>query len=129
MCIRDRDGLIRYAGSIESVEATDRLVITDTNRERAERWYGMHANVGLTETANHVSLYPDVSDTRIRPVADAPATIAEYHVFNQSGENLGSAQVQATGYGNRIFLNPEFRPVNAFDGDPFTSWRIYDKYS
>ena len=121
-----QDGLIRYAGSIESVEATDRLVVTDTNRERAERWYGMHANVGLTETANHVSLYPDASDTRIRPVADAPATIAEYYVFNQSGENLGSAKVQATGYGNRIFLNPEFRPVNAFDGDPLTSWRIYE---
>ena len=121
-----QDGLIRYAGSVENVEGTDRLVVTDTNRERAERWYGMHANVGLTETVTHEPLYPDASDTRIRPVADAPATIAEYHAFHQSGESLGLAQVRATGYGNRIFLNPEFRPVNAFDGDPLTSWRIYE---
>ncbi len=121
-----QDGLIRYAGSVESVEATDRLVVTDTNRERAERWYGMHANVGLTETANHEFLYPDASDVRIRPVSDATTTIAEYRAFNQSGESVGLAQVSATGYGNRIFLNPEFRPVNAFDGDPLTSWRIYE---
>ena len=122
-----QEGLIQYAGSADTINSTDRLVITDTNRERAERWYGMHANVGHTETESHQYLYPDASDTRIRPVQDAPSTVAEYRVENNAGEELGTAQIYATGYGNRIFLNPEFRPVNAFDGDPLTSWRI-DEY-
>ena len=117
-------GLVRYAASVESLSPTDRLAVTDTNRERAERWYAMNANVGYTEPLGATSLFPDVSDVRIRPVDDAPTTHAEYRVVSAVGEDLGFASVEATGYGNRVFLNPEFRPVNAFDGDPLTSWRI-----
>ncbi len=118
------DGVVRYAASVKSLSPTDRLAVTDTNRERAERWYAMNANVGYTEPLGAASLFPDVSDVRIRPVDGAPTTHAEYRVVSAEGEDLGFASVGATGYGNRVFLNPEFRPVNAFDGDPLTSWRI-----
>ena len=118
-------GVVRYAGS-GAPSPGERLVLTDTDRERAERWYSLNANVGFTEPAGQRWLVDDVSDARIRPVEGAPATVTEYRAATAEGP-IGAAAVVATGYGNRITLNPEFRPVNAFDGDPLTDWRV-DEY-
>ena len=93
------------------------LVLTDTNRRRAERWYTLRENAGYTEVAGETPLRYDPTDARLPVFPDAgddAATVAE----------LRGVSVRATGYGNPVSYIPDDRPALAVDGDLATAWRV-----
>jgi arabinofuranan 3-O-arabinosyltransferase len=119
----DGSELIRYSASLSAAEIHDelergaRLVVTDTNRQRGERWTSVRHTRGYTETADHDALVDDLTDNRLQLFPDAPAatrTVAEHR---------GGITANATSYGNPIALIGEQRPAAAVDGDPSTAWR------
>ena len=104
--------------SADAIGAGTRYVVTDTNRKRAGRWYSLRENVGATEPVDRGVVLDDPSDARLDVTAGRGAgerTVAEYR---------GAERIWANSYGNPFTLLPEDRPVNAFDGDPLTSWRL-----
>lgn len=94
------------------------LVVTDSNRRRAQRWGTVRDTTGYTETAGEQPLVVDTEDFRLDPfpgASDATRTVTE----------LGGVQsVQATGYGQHAYYTPDEKPTNALDGDPTTAWRV-----
>lgn len=93
------------------------LVVTDTNRRRAERWGTIRFTNGYTEPAGLRPLRTDRSDARLPvfPMADDDARTVALH--------RGGLTANATSYGGRNEYLPEDRPANAFDGDASTAWR------
>ena len=93
------------------------LVITDTNRKRAQRWGTLRENNGATETAVFVPLSDDPKDARLDMFpgeTSADQSVAWY------GDDVSN--VRATSYGNIVAYSAEVRPYNAIDGDPRTAW-------
>lgn len=119
----DGTELIRYSAAMTERELRGAvadgavLVLTDTNRRRAERWGSIRFTSGYTEPADLVPLRLDRSDARL-PVFpdadDADRTIAVHR---------GGITANATSYGGRNEYLPEDRPANAVDGDATTAWR------
>lgn len=118
------DELIRYSADltadptfVRSGLVDDRvLIVTDTNRERAERWDGIHDVFGFTELAEGGVLHDDPADRRLPLFDDRPATAAV-------AEHVGLA-ARATSYGPTGRYEPSRRPVRAVDGDPTTAWTV-----
>ncbi|MEZ5141941.1 MAG: alpha-(1-_3)-arabinofuranosyltransferase family protein [Acidimicrobiales bacterium] len=94
------------------------LLITDSNRKRAQRWGALRENTGYTERTGEVPPTYDPGDQRLEVfpgATDADATVTEQQ---------GDATITATAYGNPITYTPDDRPTNALDGDPRTAWRV-----
>lgn len=104
-------------GFDDVIDGDTRLVLTDTNRKRAHRWYTLRENVGATEPADGHAVLDDDADERL--------SIAGEHVAGSQSvaQWRGVARVWATTYGEPASLLPEERPANAFDGDLRTAWR------
>lgn len=90
------------------------LVITDSNRRRVWSFSGVRRNYSYTLPAGAT-----IGD---RPpgfglFGDRPETqsVAVYE---------GVAAITASGYGSPFEDQPEYRPSNAFDGDPDTWWLV-----
>ena len=92
------------------------LVVTDSNRKRAERWGIMGTNTGATERANETRLSPDANDQRV-DVFPGASTDTQTVVVSPG------AQVSVSRYGGDFTLIPESRGARAFDGDLDTSWQ------
>jgi arabinofuranan 3-O-arabinosyltransferase len=93
------------------------LVVTDTNRKRAERWGTIREQTGYTEQADEVAPY-DPTDQRLEVFPDQTSA-------NQTvTEQRGGAVVTASDYGNPVTYTPDDRPANAMDGDPQSAWRV-----
>ena len=97
--------------------STPNLVITDTNRKRAQRWGTTRENNGATETASSVPLVDDPKDTRLDMFPNQTSGDQSVAWF---GNDV--ADVRATNFGNIVAYSTEVRPVNAIDGDPRTAW-------
>ncbi|MEX1217447.1 MAG: alpha-(1-_3)-arabinofuranosyltransferase family protein [Acidimicrobiales bacterium] len=93
------------------------LVITDTNRKRAQRWGTTRENNGATETAASKPLVKDPKDTRLELFPGENSGDQSVAWF---GEDV--ANVRATSYGNIVAYSTEVRPANAIDGNPRTAW-------
>ena len=93
------------------------LVITDTNRKRAQRWGTTRENNGATETATSTPLVKDPKDTRLDLFPGETTSDQSVAWF---GDDV--ANVRATTYGNIVAYSSEVRPSNAIDGDPRTAW-------
>ena len=93
------------------------LVITDTNRKRAQRWGTTRENNGATETAASFPLVEDPKDTRLELFPGQTASDQSVAWF---GDDV--ANVQASTYGNIVAYSTEVRPINAIDSDPRTAW-------
>lgn len=123
----DVQGPIRYAAEVTSSERTlneairdntTTLIITDSNRLRGQHWFSLKDNVGAIEIPGNPAIPNDESDARLLPVE--PTSERSLSI----GEFRGAKNVWATGYGNPITLTPEYRAVNAFDGDFNTAWMM-----
>jgi len=101
----------------EVVDGTTRIVLTDTNRKRAHRWYTLRENVGATEPAGGQVVPDDDADARLSIAGEDVAGAQSV------AQHRGVARVWATTYGEPASLLPEERPANAFDGDLRTAWR------
>ncbi len=93
------------------------LVITDTNRKRAQRWGTTRENNGATETADSTPLVKDPKDTRLDLFPGETTSDQSVAWFGNDVAN-----VRATTYGNIVAYSSEVRPSNAIDGDPRTAW-------
>ncbi|WP_322762204.1 alpha-(1-_3)-arabinofuranosyltransferase domain-containing protein, partial [Frankia sp. Cr2] len=100
------------------------LLLTDSNRRRAERWGSIRDNYGYVESPDTVALAPDPNDNRLPVFPDqttAAQTVAVLHAPGQPGD---IAAVGATSYGNAFAYSPPERPVGAVDGDLDTAWQV-----
>ncbi len=129
----DGSELVRYTGSLSAAELTDavaagaRVIVTDSNRDRAHHWRSSQDVWGYTEsdgTAEPEVLRADVGDERL-PVfgSDGPRGEAGYTVAVQDGP----VRATASAYGEPFAYRPEDRPFMAIDGDPTTAWRVADR--
>ncbi len=94
------------------------LVVTDTNRLRAERWGTIRETYGYTEQPGQSPLVADPSDARL-PVFPGAGTGA-YTVADLGG----AVDVRATHYGNTVSYAPSERPQLAVDGNAGTAWKV-----
>ena len=102
----------------QALDAGAVLVVTDSNRRRAERWNAIRENYGYVERVDEKPLKSDPSDHRLP-------------VFPNSGsdsqtvaQQRGVVSVEATDYGNPVGYAPADRPDYAVDGDVTTAWRV-----
>jgi hypothetical protein len=120
------DQTVLYQGDLDTNAAAERqalsagadLVLTDTNRRRAERWDTITQNTGYTEQAGEVTPEPDPNDN---PLPLFPGTNDSSRTVTQQG---GVASVQASSYGNPVSYTPANRPDLAMDGDLSTAWEV-----
>jgi len=109
----DRAGLRRALS--EGAE----LVVTDTNRKRAEQVGTVRDNFGYTEMAGETALDPDGRDARTSPFPPQAGNATKTVALEQ-----GVKSVEASNYGNPITYTPENRPDQAFDGNLRTAWTV-----
>lgn len=121
---------ILYSGSIVSdpsefnaaMAKNAQLVLTDTNRKRAEIWTSLRDNFGYTETANEVPP-SNPYDYRLNIFPGAPPSA--WTVSQLSGVQ----SVTASSYSARSALDPSFRPQRAIDANDSTAWEVYGSHS
>jgi len=123
--VLDPDRLTVYAGTLAKdneaagrvLDASTRLVITDTNRKAGRRWGNTKDIWGATEMVDETPP-EDSSDFRLPIFPDADTDSQTVAVQD------GGLRVTASGYGNPLSFTPGDRAVNAADGDPETAWRV-----
>ena len=97
------------------------IVVTDSNRHRAQRWGTLRENRGRTELAGEEPLRHDPTDNRLpvfsleAPTADDARTVSEQR---------GPLSVQASAYGNPVTYTNDDRPFHAVDGSLDTAWVV-----
>ncbi len=94
------------------------LVVSDTNRRRAQSWGSIRDATGRTEHAGEERNDDDPNDKRLESFPgsdDSDRTVVE---------ERGGIRATATSYGERAVYAPDQRPSNAVDGDPTTAWRV-----
>ena len=117
-------GVVLYTGSMNQSQIKDalsqgaELLVTDSNRKRAQRWGTVRENYGYTETANQKPLTKDVTDARL-PVFPNETTASQ-----TVAEDRGVKSVEASDYGNPVSYAPANQPSAALDGDPTTAWEV-----
>ncbi|WP_426572994.1 alpha-(1-_3)-arabinofuranosyltransferase domain-containing protein [Aquihabitans sp. McL0605] len=118
----DGSELIRYSASLKQAEVKAEvargasLIVTDTNRERGERWGGLRHTRGYTERAGEKPLATSPTDNRLPRF---PGSGDDAKTLTIQG---GGVQADATSYGNPITFAADVRPALAIDGDPETAW-------
>jgi len=119
------DELIRYAASIADDRPVERLVITDSHRDRARHWRSSQDTTGFTESDSPESdlLRVDDGDERL-PLFDG-ATDREIDDDDRTvSVQRGAVTARASVYGEPFAYLPEHRPVMAIDGDIETAWVV-----
>jgi arabinofuranan 3-O-arabinosyltransferase len=114
---------VRFAASLdpdEPVPERASIVITDTNRRAPARWGTIRENAGHTEQVGEEPLVDDPGDNRLEVFPEATDDDRTVAIHS------GGASVQATRYGNPVTYTADDRAINAFDGDPYTAWRVGD---
>ena len=93
------------------------LLVTDSNRNRGERWTTVRHTRGFTEKPGEEPLESDPTDNRLPTFPDEPD---DAMTVSAPG---GGVEARATSYGNPITFTSEERPSLAVDGDMETAWR------
>ena len=125
----DGSELILYSASFqgellaEQLEQAQRLVVTDSNRDRAHHWRGSQDVTGYTESggAEPGVLRYESGDQRL-PVFETTDPATQTVSVQQ-----GPVTATASAYGEPFAYLPEHRPVMAIDGDLATSWVVADR--
>ena len=102
------------------------IVVTDTNRRRAQRWGMLRENRGHTEQASEQPLEHDETDSRMA-VFDYDAVQAYGGAADDVrtvSEQRGPLAAQASAYGNPVSFTNDDRPYNALDGSLETAWAV-----
>ncbi len=102
------------------------IVVTDSNRRRAQRWGTLRENRGHTEQASEQPMSHDPLDNRL-PAFDYEAIAANTGPVDEVrtvSEQRGPVAVQATAYGNPVTYTNDDRPYNALDGSLETAWVV-----
>ena len=102
------------------------IVVTDSNRRRAQRWGTLRENRGHTEQASEQPLAHDPLDNRL-PVfdyEDIAANIGSVDDTRTVSEQRGPVAAQASAHGNPVTYTNDDRPYNALDGSLDTAWVV-----
>ncbi|MEO7397533.1 MAG: alpha-(1-_3)-arabinofuranosyltransferase family protein, partial [Ilumatobacteraceae bacterium] len=123
--------LVRYAADLiderseagDPIASADRVVITDSNRDRAHHWHSSQDVTGFTEDGSDAPgvLELDTSDQRIPVFADATTDDRTIAV------QIGGTRAVASGYGEPFAYRPEDRAAMAVDGELATAWVVADR--
>jgi hypothetical protein len=119
----DGTELVRYSASLDADDiraALDDgavLLLTDSNRNRGERWTTVRHTRGFTEPIGFHPLRTDYTDNRLPVFPEAGSDTMSVAL------EQGPVEARATSYGNTITFTTEERPALALDGDPKTAWR------
>ena len=97
------------------------IVLTDSNRRRAQRWGTLRENRGHTEMAGEEPLRYDPTDNRL-PAFDTDAEAVDS--TRTVSEQRGPLTVQASAYGNPVTYTNDDRPFHAVDGSLETAWTV-----
>ncbi len=125
----DGTELIRYTadlpattGGRDALARADRVILTDSNRDRAHQWRGSQDATGFTEdgTPNGGVLRFDSADQRLPIFANE--TTADMTIAEQRGQ----VHAAASAYGEPFAYRPEDRAVMAVDGKLNTAWLVAD---
>ncbi|HEV2310108.1 MAG TPA: discoidin domain-containing protein, partial [Acidimicrobiia bacterium] len=117
--------LIQYTAPLSSspqglssaISANSVLVVTDSNRKRAERWDNVNYDVGYTERPGEKPLVTDTLNNQLDPFPGEAGN-------SQTTMSQHGVQVSGTAYGSNSQYLPADRPAYAFDGDPSTAWVV-----
>ena len=127
----NRPGVLLYSATSSNADVAQALdqgadlLLTDSNRRRAERWGTLRENYGFTERPGEQPLRTDVSDNRLPTFSGDTSDRIKGDPNTQTvAEQRGVASVEATDYGNPTSYAPADRPVNGVDGDLTTAWRV-----
>ncbi|MYG99758.1 MAG: DUF3367 domain-containing protein [Acidimicrobiaceae bacterium] len=102
------------------------ILVTDTNRRRAQRWGMLRENRGHTEQASELPLEHDETDSRM-DVFDYGAVEAHIGAADDVrtvSEQRGPLAAHASAYGNPVSYTNDDRPYNALDGSLETAWSV-----
>ncbi len=100
------------------------LLLTDSNRRRAERWSSVRDDYGYVETADMIPLVPDPNDNRLPVFPNETAAAQTVTVLHAPGQPSEIAAVGATDYGNAFSYSPSERPAGAVDDNLDSMWRV-----
>ncbi|EIV93579.1 alpha-(1-_3)-arabinofuranosyltransferase family protein, partial [Frankia sp. QA3] len=100
------------------------LLVSDTNRLRAERWTGVRENFGYVEQPGVAPLTRDPNDNRLPLFPDETTANETTLTLHAPGTPAKIAAVTASAYGNSFAYGPWDRPVRGIDGDINTAWRV-----
>jgi arabinofuranan 3-O-arabinosyltransferase len=119
----DGTEMVRYGAGVDTIETTDRVVITDSNRDRAHHWRSSQDVTGHTEPGGPSTdvLDATAADQRLDPLGTAADIDAQTISIQR-----GPVTAVASGYGEPFAYRPEDRAVMAIDGDPATAWSVGD---
>ncbi|MFK7919512.1 MAG: alpha-(1-_3)-arabinofuranosyltransferase family protein [Ilumatobacter sp.] len=125
----DGSELILYAASVDEdtpLEDGYRLVITDSNRDRAHHWRSSQDVTGFTESADVASdvLRFESGDQRLDVFSSGGVDDPDDQTVSVQ---LGAVTAEASSYGERFAYLPEHRPAMAIDGDRDTAWLVADR--
>ena len=120
--IIDGTELVRYSASLAADEVVAELgrgallVVTDSNRDRGERWGSLRHTRGYTERIGEEALAENLTDNRLPRFEGAGSDSRTVAI------QRGGVRADATSYGNPITFAGDGRPAMAIDGDPQTAW-------
>jgi arabinofuranan 3-O-arabinosyltransferase len=97
------------------------LIVTDTNRKRAQQWRSSQDTTGFTEDQGQGVLDKDYADNRL-PVFPGTGTDAQTLALQ-----VGGARAEASAYGEPTAYRPEDRADQAIDGNDTTAWIVGDR--
>lgn len=118
------EAVIYAASGVDGVEPV-RLILTDSNRDRAHHWRSSQDVHGYTESGEDDDgvLRFEAADQRLPVFGDVPPDASTQTVSVQRGP----VTARASAYGESFAYRPEHRPVMAIDGDLSTAWMVADR--
>ena len=129
----DGSELIRYAADLpapmtndrgtDAVAEAPRVIVTDSNRDRAHQWRSAQDVLGFTEDGSGTGVLRFDSADQRTPVFTDP-TSDDMTIALQRGP----LHAAASAYGSPSAYLPEHRAAMAIDGDPATAWVVGDRY-
>ncbi len=125
----DGSELILYSASFEGdalsdeLDRSERLVVTDSNRDRAHHWRSSQDVTGYTEDGG--------AGPGVQRYESGDQRLAVFDTTDPATQTVsvqdGPVTATASAYGEPFAYLPEHRPVMAIDGDLDTSWLVGDR--
>lgn len=100
------------------------VIITDSNRRRANRWGTLRENQGYTEWPGQEPLVDDPTDNRLELFTAVEEAGVDPDDTRTVSVQDAPFRLRASDFGNPVTYTNDDRPVLAIDGDPTTAWVV-----
>lgn len=118
------EALVYAAAQPGGAAPPSRVVVTDSNRDRAHQWRSSQDVVGFTESGGPSTdlLRRDTADQRL------PVFAGDDAADQTVAEQRGPVTAVATAYGEPFAYRPESRAAMAIDGRADTAWVVAERW-